>query len=147
MRRGFDEFYSSLPYSHNDRLRNVASAPGLAFLRSHLQRHQNTPVIGQGCAASLTRFSEPDLSIHTRSLADFITITFGFKFPVHTSRTECGQKGRQLRISNNHVLICQRSRPNGWSFRNRQAKGANGGATNRSYRYGTDGLSYGREAG
>src|ERR1019366_10577369 len=119
MRRGFDEFYSSLPDSQNDRLWNVASAPGLVFLRSHLQRHQNTPVIGQGCAASLTRFSEPDLSIHTRSLADFITITFGVKFPVHTSRTECGQKGRQLRISNNHTLICSRSSPNGWSFRER----------------------------
>ena len=36
-------------------------------------------------APTLAPFSGSDLSIHTRSLADFITITSGFRFSVHTS--------------------------------------------------------------
>jgi hypothetical protein len=71
---------------------------------------------------SLARFNGPE-SLATREfLANVITITSGFRFPVHTSRTERGQKGSQLRTSSNHVLIFLRSRPNGWSFRNRQGR-------------------------
>ena len=33
---------------------------------------------------SLAPFSGPELLVHTRSLADFITTTFGFRFSVHT---------------------------------------------------------------
>ena len=33
---------------------------------------------------SLARFSGPESLIHTRSLADFITTTSGFRFSVHT---------------------------------------------------------------
>jgi hypothetical protein len=33
---------------------------------------------------SLAQFSGPEASNHTPSLADFITITFGFRFSVHT---------------------------------------------------------------
>src|ERR1019366_4213426 len=35
---------------------------------------------------SLARFSEPESSVHTRSLAGFITTTSGFRFSVHTAR-------------------------------------------------------------
>ena len=37
---------------------------------------------------SLARFSGPESLIHTRSLADFITTTSGFRFSVHTRK--CG---------------------------------------------------------
>jgi hypothetical protein len=33
---------------------------------------------------SLAPFSEPESLVHTRSLADFITTTSGFRFSVHT---------------------------------------------------------------
>ena len=39
---------------------------------------------------SLAQFSGPEASVHTQSLADFITITSGFKFSVHTSTTGVG---------------------------------------------------------
>jgi hypothetical protein len=35
-------------------------------------------------APALARFSGPEALIHTRSLVDFITITYGFRFLVHT---------------------------------------------------------------
>jgi transcriptional regulator with XRE-family HTH domain len=39
---------------------------------------------------SLARFSGPEASNPTPSLADFITITFGFRFSVHTSTYDGG---------------------------------------------------------
>jgi hypothetical protein len=41
--------------------------------------------------ASRARFSGSDLSIHTRSLADFITIMCGFRFSVHTPPPSSGR--------------------------------------------------------
>ena len=51
---------------------------------------------------SLAPFSGSDLSIHTRSLADFITITSGFRFSVHT-----GLKflSRQVILDDNFRLL------------------------------------------
>jgi hypothetical protein len=46
-------------------------------------------------------FSGSDLSIHTRSLADFITITFGFRFSVHTPAWNYGI-GRQRTWISSH---------------------------------------------
>ena len=42
---------------------------------------------------SLARFSGLELSVHTRSLADFITTTSGFRFSVHTGINDA-QKAR-----------------------------------------------------
>ena len=43
---------------------------------------------------SIAPFSESDLSIHTRSLADFITIMSEFRFSVHTP-----DKSRQVALA------------------------------------------------
>ena len=44
---------------------------------------------------SIVPFSGMDLSIHARSLADFITTTCGFRFSVHTAKgaNVCGAGG------------------------------------------------------
>jgi len=60
-----------------------ALAPDLAGLCPLLQRHQNASVTGQNAPAfrSVQRIGN---SRHTRSSADSITTTSGFKFSVHT---------------------------------------------------------------
>ena len=47
---------------------------------------------------SLALFSEPEASVHTQSLADFITTTSGFKFSVHTGKGADGLKPQTHRL-------------------------------------------------
>jgi hypothetical protein len=46
------------------------------------------PTRGACVPRSLARFSGPESLIHTRSLADFITTTSGFRFSVHTGNAD-----------------------------------------------------------
>jgi hypothetical protein len=64
-------------------LRRGTSAPHAANLRSLLQYHQNAGHWTK-IRRSIALFSGFDVSIHARSWADFITITFAFRFSVHT---------------------------------------------------------------
>jgi hypothetical protein len=45
---------------------------------------------------SLAQFSGPEASNHTPSLADFITITFGFRISAHTRGAGCPNVGDLL---------------------------------------------------
>src|ERR1700738_2467938 len=55
---------------------------------------------------SLAEFSEPESSFHTRSSADFITITCGFRFSVHTRGRSSGSADRDA-----HAAVGHHDRP------------------------------------
>jgi len=65
---------------------------------------------------SLAPFTAPELLVHTRSLADFITTTSGFRFSVHTA--EFGQKfdlcqnGRKSLYNKYLAWLCWQSEAN-----------------------------------
>ena len=48
---------------------------------------------------SLAPFSGPESSVHTRSLADFITTTSGFRFSVHTPVVVLWTRSRRTSLS------------------------------------------------
>jgi transposase InsO family protein len=80
-----------------DHLVVLSEAHLRASLCRLLQQDQNTPIIGQRCPQRFARFSGSGPSHHTRSLAGFIIITFGFRFSVHTGHAFAPRQSKTQR--------------------------------------------------
>src|SRR5208282_573580 len=71
------------------KLRSVGGRPQIAAdlraLKAYARYYNDIRTHWRKMLRSLARYSGPESLIHTRSLADFITTTSGFRFSVHTA--------------------------------------------------------------